>query len=169
MYTTTNENRLGAIGDINFVIKKENIDDDLLIVGGDNLFEFSLLNLYNFFNNKKSSVIALYDILNKNIAAKKLGVVSLDQTSKIIDFEEKPEIPKTSVISTACYMISKNHVNLFEKCMNEGNKPDNLGEFIGWLSKNQDIYGHVFTDKWFDIGSFEQLEKAKQEFKSNID
>tara|TARA_Y100000310_G_scaffold228966_1_gene231307 strand:+ start:2722 stop:3462 length:741 start_codon:yes stop_codon:yes gene_type:complete len=164
--TITNESRLGAIGDIDFVIKKENIEDDLIVIAGDNLFEFNITHLHNLFIEKNSSVVALYDILDKNKAANKLGVVTMDGNKKIINFEEKPDNPKTSIVSTACYILSKKHLKLLDKCIIEKNKPDNLGEFINWLSINSEVYGHVFSGKWFDIGSKEQLQIARDYFNS---
>ena len=163
--TKSNDDRLGAIGDINFTIKNESINDDLLIVAGDNLFEFNLTNLHDFFKSKNSSVVALYDIINKDIAANKLGVVSLDHNNTIIELQEKPAQPKTSIISTACYIIHKNHIELFEKCLEDKNKPDNIGEFISWISSKQKVYGKIFSEAWFDIGSLDQLEKARLKFK----
>ena len=113
--TKSNDDRLGAIGDINFTIKNENINDDLLIIAGDNLFEFNLSSLNEFFISKNSTVVALYDIINKDIAANKLGVVSLDHNNAITELEEKPAQPKTSIISTvfanfstSCLFVASN-------------------------------------------------------------
>ena len=164
--STSESDRLGAVGDIDFAVREGKIDDDLLIIGGDNLFEFGLLHLHNIFTEKQSSVIALYDILDKTIASKKLGVVSVDESNKIIDFEEKPEFPKTSLVSTACYILSKKDLGLLQSCIMEQKKPDNLGDFIKWLSKRETVYAHAFSERWMDIGTLEQYEKAKAEFKS---
>lgn len=164
--STSEEDRLGAIGDIHFAVSEVKIDDDLLVIGGDNLFEFSLSPLHSIFLEKKSSVIALCDILDKNIASRKLGVVSVDKSNKITDFEEKPEFPKTSLVSTACYILSKKDLGLLGHCIMEQKKPDNLGDFIKWLSKREEVYAHVFSERWMDIGTLEQYEKAKSEFNS---
>lgn len=160
--TSSEENRLGAIGDIDFAIRQEKIDDDLFVIAGDNLFEFSLKHLYNFFTKKHASVIALYDIGEKNIASKKFGVVEIDSASRVIGFEEKPEYPKTSLISTACYILAKKDVRLLEQCIIEHKRPDNLGDFIKWLSTKEHVYGYVFFERWFDIGSNEQLQEAEE-------
>lgn len=161
--TMSNEDRLGAIGDIHYAVQERNIDDDVLIVAGDNLFEFDLEHLYLFFSEKKASVVALYDVGEKTVAANKLGVVEIDTTSKIIDFEEKPAEPKTTLTSTACYILTKNDIRLLEKCIQEKNKPDNLGEFIKYLSQKESVYGYVFLERWFDIGTHDQLERAHEE------
>lgn len=150
--TQSNEDRLGAIGDIHFVIQQHQLKNDILVIGGDNLFEFSLLAFYQFFKKKKASVVALYDIHDAIKAAKKFGVVELDTSQKIIGFEEKPEHPKTSLVSTACYLFTHKDVCLLEQCIRENKKPDNPGEFIKWLSHKTAMYGYVFSEQWFDIG-----------------
>lgn len=166
--TKTNEERLGAVGDIHFVVADQKIDDDILVIGGDNLFEFSLDHLNSFFKEKKKSVVALYDVKDKELA-KKYGVVELDETSKIIGFEEKPNKPKSTLASTACYIFSKSDLEELEKCILNGKKPDNLGDFIKFLSKRKHFYGFVFSERWFDIGSKEQLNKADKEFKKCLE
>ncbi len=164
--TNNNEDRLGAIGDIDFAVKSANIDEDLLVVAGDNLFDFSLLSLHEFFIHKKASVVALYDLEDKEKVAGKLGVAELGSDFRIIGFEEKPSSPKSSLASTACYFFTKADLKLLEKCINEHQKPDNLGDFIKWLSSRTHVYGFVFTERWFDIGSHGQLGEADAHWRS---
>lgn len=162
--TKKNEDRLGAVGDIHFVIKNEKIDDDVLVIAGDNLFEFSLDHMNIFFNEKKSPVVALSDVKDKELA-KKYGIVDLDEKEKIIGFEEKPNEPKSTLASTACYIFSKEDLEILEKSISQGKKPDNLGDFIKFLSEKKHVYGFVFSERWFDIGSKEQLDKADKDFR----
>jgi len=157
--TDSDEDKLGAIGDINFTVKKEKLEDDILIVAGDNLFDFNLKELLELFKEKNSSIVALFDLKNKSLAAGKYGVLEINENNKIINLKEKPREPKTSLISTACYLFSKNDLKEIDLYLKE-NKKDNLGEFIGWLSKKKDLYGHTFQGKWFDIGNKEQLKEA---------
>ncbi len=158
--TKNEEDRLGAIGDIDFVVKQEKINDNLLVIAGDNLFDFNLKSLLEFFKEKNDSVIALYDIKDKSKAARKYGIVELDENNKIINLEEKPEFPKTTLVRTGCYIFSKNEVEELEKCIEHHEKPDNLGDFIKWLTKKENIYGFIFDERWFDIGDKEQLKEA---------
>ena len=158
--TLTNEDRLGAVGDINFVLEKENIQDDVLVVAGDNLFEFELINLMAFFKEKNTTVVALHDLKDKNKVADKLGVVQIDQENKIIDFEEKPADPKTTLASTGCYIFKKDDVLHIANYVKSGERWDNTGDFLKWLMDQSAIYGFTFTERWFDIGSFEALEEA---------
>ncbi len=163
--TSSNQDRLGAVGDIRYAIEKETIDDDVLVIAGDNLFEFSLNEFYDFFKEKKSCVVALYDIEDKKKASGKYGVVIIDENNRILEFEEKPKEPKTSLVSTACYIFSKEHIKLLEKCIEENIALDNLGDFIKWLIEKKDVYGFVFNENWFDIGSPEELREVKQHYR----
>src|SRR3989344_2204692 len=159
--TTTNDNRLGAVGDIEFVIKAEDIDDDFLVIAGDNLFDFSLAKIDGFFNEKKASLLAVYDLKDKSLLAKKFGVVELDKNHKVIGFEEKPAHPKTSLTATACYLLTRKDVKELSRCVQEIH-PDNLGDFIKWLSVKKAVYGFVPEGFWCDIGSHEQLALVRE-------
>lgn len=161
--TESNKDRLGAVGDINFVIKKEEIDDCVCVIAGDNLFKYNLNKLFDLHKEKQESVVALYDVLDKSIAAGKYGVVELDDKNKVIEIEEKPEEPKTSIVSTACYIFSKDVVlGLVDHLKEE--KLDNIGDFIKWIVENKELYGIVYKEKWFDIGTKDQLEDANIEW-----
>ncbi len=155
--TNNIEEKLGAVGTIDYAIRNQKIDEDLLVIAGDNLFEFSLEKMYDFFIQKKASVMAIYDIKNKEKAAGKFGVVEIDEKNRIIGFEEKPENPKTSLAATACYFLSKEDVNEFSEYIRLDNKPDNIGDFIKYLSSKKPVYAFTFDEEWYDIGSIEQL------------
>lgn len=162
--TTSNENRLGAVGDIYFVLKQRGIHDEVLVVGGDNLFGFDLNKARTFFEQKGASVVGLYDMGEKAKVAGLYGVVSVDKTSKIVGFEEKPKDPKSALISTAVYFLTTRDLGTLRLYIEEGNSPDNLGDFVRYLIERQDIYGYVFRENWFDIGSYEQYERANAYF-----
>lgn len=162
--TTSNENRLGAVGDIYFALKQRGINEEVLVVGGDNLFEFDLNKAWVFFKQKGSSVVGLYDMVDKAKVAGLYGVVSIDETLKIVGFEEKPKDPKSALISTAVYFLTPPDLEKLRLYIEEGNSPDNLGDFVRYLIKNQNVYGYVFRENWFDIGSYEQYEMANAYF-----
>ena len=155
--TTSNEDRLGAIGDIKFALTKEKIDEDLLIVAGDNLFSFPLTELVSFQKEKNKSIITLCDLKNPARVAKKYGVVTKDSSQKLLSFEEKPEHPKTALAATAIYLLKKDAV---AELKNSTPNQDNLGEFIKHLLKSKDIYCYTLKDSWYDIGSKDELNKA---------
>ena len=148
----------GAIGAISYAINKERIDDDLLVLAGDNLFTFDLTDFVRSF--KGNAIIATYDI--KSIEkAKKFGVLDI-KDGKIVDFEEKPLNPKSSTVSTLCYVLPKNTLLELKKFVKTGK--DNAGDFIAHLVKNTtfDIEPYIFSGLWFDVGSFEAYLDANK-------
>jgi len=128
----------GSIGAIDYVVKHKNINDDLLVIAGDNLFDFNIDDFINFYHIHKKTSIAVYEFGNKSEVTK-FGVVELDQNNKIISFEEKPHHPKTSLVSTLCYILSKHDLHHLEKKTFK----ENAGELIRHLvESDQDIYGY---------------------------
>ena len=162
--TNSNEDRLGALGDVQLVIKNKNISNDIVVIAGDNLFEVSLLEIANIFHKKKNNVIVLHDVKDKELA-KHYGVVEVEEDI-VVDFEEKPVSPKSTLISTGIYFFPKKTIGLIEKYISQGNNPDKTGDFIKWLHKRETVYAYITDKKWYDIGSFEQLEKANRHFKA---
>lgn len=156
--TKSNEDRLGALGDINYVINLKNLANDLIVIAGDNLFELSLADVVNFFKKRKSNVIVLHDIKDIELA-KHYGVVEV-QNNIVVDFEEKPFAPKSTLASTGIYLFPKKTASLIKKYIAQGNNPDKTGSFIEWLHKRDTVYAYVTDKEWYDIGSIEQLEKA---------
>ncbi len=163
--TTSNETRLGAIGDINMVLKEENPKDDILIMAGDNLFEFDLMDFLDFTKDKNSTSIALFDVKDTGLA-QRYGIVSLDENQKISDFEEKPKEPKSTLASTGIYYLPKDKFPMITKYMKTGLVKDAPGNFIKWVSETDGVFGFVFTEGWYDIGDKISLEKADLEYRS---
>ena len=161
--TKSNKSRLGALGDIHYTIKIKNIDDDIIVIAGDNLFEFSLLDIINLFKKRKSNIIALHDVKDLKLA-KQYGVVGV-KDSVVVKFEEKPLKPKSTLVSTGIYLFPKKTLPLIKKYIDQGNNPDKSGSFIEWLHKRDKVYAYVTDKAWYDIGGFEHLEKANENFK----
>lgn len=162
--TKNEDDRLGAIGDINFVIKNKNITDELLIVAGDNLFDCSLVDFVDFAGNNVG--IVSYDIGDLDMATK-YGVIAIDTNKQIISFEEKPKEPKSTLVSMGIYFFPKAHVSLIDKYLNrEEAKSDEPGNYICWLTENNKVLSYVWGGKWYDIGDLKSLEKADKEMTS---
>jgi glucose-1-phosphate thymidylyltransferase len=162
--TKAPEERLGSIGDIDFILKKGNVDDDLLVLGGDNLFDYSLNDYLSFAKSKSPAVtVGLYDIGSKR-EAKQFGVAAVDAGKKIVSFEEKPPAPKSSLIAMCLYYFPKVSQHGIADYIRESKKTDKAGEYIRWLSRKQNVYGYTFVGKWYDIGSIESYEAAKNDF-----
>ncbi len=165
--TNTNEERLGSVGDLNYVWSKERPADDWLVIGGDNLFDQGLDAFMSFAVSKSPSVtVGLYDI-NDIKAAVKFGVCVLGQNGKIISFQEKPEHPASSKIAMCLYYFPKKTLGYIEEYRKESNTLDAAGSYIKWLSEKKNVYGFQFSGKWYDIGSIESLEEARANFLKN--
>lgn len=163
-YTVSNDDRLGQIGDIQFVIEKENIKDELLVVAGDNLFSFSLKDSYKTFKKEQKILNALHDV--KSIKqARELGIAILNNNNRIIEFQEKSPNPKSTLASLGIYYFKKEHLAILKNYIEQGNNPDKMGYFMHWLIQNNELIGHVYKEKWFDIGWKESLEEARRVFK----
>jgi glucose-1-phosphate thymidylyltransferase len=160
--TLSNDDRLGAVGDLNFVLKEKDINEDLLVIAGDNLFGFSLQDFIEFHKSKSTSVVAFHDLKDIEVVRGKYGVGILE-VDKVMDFQEKPREPLSSLASTACYVFSKNDLKVVEALVAQG-KADNPGDLVKWLVKQSAVHGFVFDDYWFDIGSFDGLKEAETFF-----
>ena len=162
--TDTPEQRLGSIGDIRFALKAANVQDDVLVVGSDNLFNFNIKEFLAFCKQKSPEVtIGLYDI-NSLEEAKKFGVVGLDQNQKINSFEEKPAQPKSTLIAMCFYYLPKKSLGLIEQYLVESKKSDTAGDYIRWLHEKNNVFGFKFSGKWYDIGSIEAYKDAEEHF-----
>ncbi|MDA1196442.1 MAG: nucleotidyltransferase family protein [Nanoarchaeota archaeon] len=162
--TTSNEDRLGSLGDVNFVLEQENIDEDIMVVAGDNLFQFSLADLEQFYQEKKKSVVALYDVKDQELA-KLYGIVAVDENNKMIEFEEKPPQPKSTLASTGIYLYTKEATKELKEFVNQFPNTDKAGNFLEHLHKKEDVFCFTTDKQWIDIGNKEQLELAQQNFK----
>ncbi len=163
--TKSNLDRRGAIGDIDFTIDKKRIKGDLLVIGGDNLFDGDLKDFLLFAKaNQNSPVIGAYNIRNR-LNAKKYGVVKLDKNNRVIDFKEKPKNPESTLVAMCLYYFPKERLGLIKEYLkNKIKKTDATGLYIEWLRKKLPIYGFVFNGRWYDIGDYKFYNEAKQAF-----
>lgn len=165
--TNTPEERLGSVGDIGFVWKKEASLDDWLIIGGDNLFDGDLTTFVNFAIAKTPAMtIGAFDIKDIS-AATKFGVIAIDAAQKVISFQEKPKEPASSLITMCLYYFPKLSLVYLDEYLGESNAVDAAGSYIKWLSEKKSVYGFQFTGKWYDIGSIESLEEARAHYLKN--
>jgi glucose-1-phosphate thymidylyltransferase len=159
--TTSNEDRLGAIGDMRFVQERAGLDDDLLVVAGDNLFEFSLRDYVGWWRRREApaSAIAVRDVGDRELA-KEYGIVDVDEDDRVVALVEKPEEPPSTLAAIATYLYAREHWALLDEYLREGNPPDAPGHFPAWLHTRARVYAYRFEGDWFDIGNHEQLLEA---------
>jgi len=157
--TTSEDDRRGAIGDIAFV---DLVGDDLLVIAGDNLFDFSLRDFVAFWREKgRASAVALYDVGDRELA-RKYGIVELGEDDRVVGFLEKPEEPPSTLAATATYVFHRDHVALVRRYLEEGSSPDQPGRFVAWLHAREPVYGYRVAGEWLDIGDQGQLREADE-------
>ncbi|MDQ6631295.1 MAG: nucleotidyltransferase family protein [Verrucomicrobiota bacterium] len=161
--STNDTNKLGAIGDLNLVINQEKVDDDLIVVAGDNLFSESLGDFGDFCRKKNAPVLGVYDVGSLE-EIKKYNSISLDPEGRITFFEEKPENPTSTLTGIALYFYPKFTLPLIKQYVAEGNNPDQPGRLVQWLYPKIPFYTWTVPGFWYDIGSKETLEEANRIF-----
>ena len=159
----SDDDKLGAIGDINLVLMRENLtDEDLLVIAGDNLFQQPLSDFVNAAKHSATTV-AVHDVGNLE-AMKKYGTVTVDKSGVITNFEEKPEKPKSTLAAVALYYYSRDVLPLFTTYLAAGNNPDQPGLFLQWLYTRKPVNTFEIKGRWLDIGSKETLKSADEIF-----
>ena len=158
--TVSNDDRLGAIGDIEFVIENAKVDDDILVLETDNLFEFELTDFYNCYKEKKAPCVCVrkenYELL------KRLGVAELDDNMRMVGFEEKPAEPKGKYAVYAEYIYPREIVPQIKTYLEEGNSCDAPGNLVAYLYKKMPLYAYEFSGECFDIGTHEALAEVNE-------
>lgn len=164
--TTSNEDRLGAIGDIMFVIDNKKINDDLLIIAGDNLFTYKLNDVLNYYRKIRKPVVCVkkHDDID---LLKRLAVAKIDKNNKIVDLVEKPSNPQSNLGVYATYIYPKNIISYFKKYKDEGNNMDAPGNFVQYLYKKEDVYAYSFDGECYDVGTHETLKEVNELYKTN--
>ena len=162
-HSTDDSNKLGAIGDLHLVMTKHQIDDDVIVVGGDNLFSSDLAEFGDYCLEKNSPVTAVYDVGDLE-EIKKYNSIEIDADGRILFFEEKPKVPKSTLTGIALYFYPKSSLPLIHQYIDEGNNPDQPGRLVQWLYPRVPFYTWKVPGLWFDIGSIETLEEANRVF-----
>ncbi len=154
------QNRLGAIGDIRFAINKRE-DDDWLILGSDNFFDWELADFVDYSKERKPChSVGVYDIGDKK-RAHNFGVVELGKDTRITSFTEKPKNPGTSMIATCIYFFSRESLYSLNDFVKEEDDNDASGKYIEWLARKLCVYGYVFKGRWLDIGHKDALKELE--------
>ncbi len=159
--TTSNETRLGAIGDLDLGLRAADIREDFIVVNGDNLFTFSLSPIVSFFREKGNTIV-LYDVGSKDVA-RQMGIAETDEQGRVVGFVEKPADPPSTCVSIGIYLYQAGVRDLIRRYLEQGNPADRTGDFVAWLYRQTTVYGY-FVDRaagiWYDIGTPEQYYEA---------
>lgn len=165
--TSSKEDRRGAIGDMHFVIQRKRLKEDVLVIGGDNIFDGDLRKFLSFARSHRPyPAIGVYDVKKKELASH-YGVIALDKGDKITDFEEKPHSPETTLVAMCLYFFPAKKLGLVNDYVVERKGyHDAIGLYIDWLRTKESVYGYVFKGRWYDIGHHATLQEAKQKFRT---
>ncbi len=161
--STDDTNKLGAIGDLRLVLTRQHVDDDVIVVAGDNLFSEKLTDYGRVCREKKNPVLAVYDVRELE-QVKKYNAITIDGDGRIVFFEEKPKTPTSTLTGIALYYYPRSTLPLIEQYIAEGNNPDQPGRLVQWLYPRLPVYTWRVPGLWFDIGSKESLEEANRIF-----
>lgn len=165
--TDSNETRLGAVKDIEFAVDSLGIDDDILVIAGDNVLDFSLTRFIDYALAKNAScIMRYYEPDDKRLL--KCGVVSVDENDLILSMTEKSPTPATHWCCPPFYYYTKSDVRAVKKGIESGCPTDAPGSFAAWLSKRTAVYAMEMPGKRYDIGNLESYEKVKKEYEGII-
>jgi len=162
--TTDDSNKLGAVGDIGYAIDTLSLDDDILVMAGDNIFTFALKDYYDAFKQQNMDMVLVKELEDEE-DLKRMANVITDENGIVTDMVEKPPVPVSNLAAFASYIYKKDTVPLIGKYLSEGNNPDAPGFFPSWLHKIKPVYAYTFQGECYDIGtpkSYEEVNKIFQ-------
>lgn len=161
--TETEDNRLGAIGDMHFAIKELGIDEDVLVVAGDNLFTYDLPKIVDSYHSHGQDMI-LGQPLSEEEDPKRFAIAVMDDSGQLLDLEEKPLEPKSDIAIYASYFYRRDTLPLIEQYLSDGNNPDSPGNFPVWLYKRKPVQVYLFEGECYDIGTHESYARVQEIF-----
>ncbi len=161
--STDDTNKLGAIGDLHLVLTREKVDDDLIVVAGDNLFSQALTGFGEACRARNAPVLGIYDVGSLDLA-KRYSTVTLDEDGRITSFVEKPPQPTSTLTGIALYYYPKHTLPLIREYVAAGNNPDQPGRLVQWMCQRTPFYTWQVPGMWYDIGSKETLDEANRIF-----
>jgi len=161
--TSSNETRLGAVKDIQFAIDALSIDDDMLVIAGDNVLSFSLTRFIHYVQEKNTSCIMRYYEASEQKLTK-CGVVQIDEADRILGMEEKPAQPKSHWCCPPFYYYTREDASLVAKGIEAGCGTDAPGSYIAWLCAQTPVHAMEMPGCRYDVGNLESYEKIRKEY-----
>ncbi len=162
--TDTNETRLGAVRDIKFAIDKLSLDDDMLVIAGDNLLDFSLTEFIRYALDKKTSCIMRYYEARPE-KLRKSGVVSVDAQDRVLEMQEKPDEPKSNWCCPPFYYYTAEDAGLIGEGIESGCGVDAPGSYISWICKKVTVHAMEMPGRRYDIGNLESYNQVQAEYR----
>ena len=165
--TESNETRLGAVRDVHFAVEKLGLDDDLLVIAGDNVLDFSLRGYISYYREKQTTCIMRYYEPSEE-KLHKTGVAEVDENDLILGMEEKPANPKSHWCTPPFYIYKRSDVPMVKKGIESGCGVDAPGSFIAWLSGQVPVHAYEMPGKRYDIGNLASYEEVQKTYKGII-
>jgi glucose-1-phosphate thymidylyltransferase len=158
--TTSDDGRLGAVRDAKLAIDRGDLaDDDVIVVAGDNVFDYSLAEYVRFWRSKAfGSAIAVCE--RDPELVRRYSMVEVDRQDRVVSFVEKPDRPTSNLVGTATYIYCRQHVWLLDDYLSGQNRGDRPGDFVQWLHDRVPVYAYRFAGPWLDVGNHDQLLDA---------
>ncbi|MFB6135969.1 MAG: sugar phosphate nucleotidyltransferase [Halobacteriaceae archaeon] len=156
--TTEEDEKFGVVGALAQLVEREGIEEDTLVIAGDNVISFGVGDFLDFFEARGSPCLAAYDVGSRE-RAKSYGLVDVDG-DRVVDFQEKPDDPRSTLVSIACYAFTAETLPKLSAYLDAGENPDEPGWFLQWLQARDDVYAFTFEGAWFDIGTPESYLDA---------
>ena len=165
--TESNETRLGAVRDIQFAIDQLQLDDDMLVIAGDNLLDFSLTKFIAYAKEKNTScLMRFYEGDYERL--KKFGNVSVDENGKITNMIEKPQNPPSNWCCTPFYFYTRQDARLVKKGLEAGCGIDAPGSYMVWLCQQTPVHAMEMPGKRYDIGDLNSYQAVQEEYRGII-
>lgn len=161
--TVDDDSKLGAIGDLDLTIREAELDDDLIVLAGDNLFSESIAPFPVFALRKGGPALGVYDVGDLD-TIRRYSVIELDDDDRVTKLEEKPERPRSTLAGIALYFYPRSALRYVREYLKDGNNPDQPGRLVQWLYPRTAVYGWRVPGRWFDVGSKETLAEADRAF-----
>lgn len=161
--TTSDEDKLGAIGDMQYVIEQLKIDDDFFVIAGDTLFTYSLKDCWDAFKEYDEDMI-LAGVPDESEDLRRFAIATVDEEGTLTSLVEKPEHPASNLAVYATYFYKASTLPLIKEYLAEGNSPDSPGNFPAWLYKRKPVKLYRFEGTCVDIGTPEAYEAVNREW-----
>ena len=161
--TVDDDSKLGAIGDLDLTIREAELDDDLIVLAGDNLFSETIAPFPVFALRKGGPALGVYDVGDLD-TIRRYSVIELDDDDRVTRLEEKPERPRSTLAGIALYFYPRSALRYVREYLEDGNNPDQPGRLVQWLYPRTAVYGWRVPGRWFDVGSKETLAEADRAF-----
>ena len=161
--TSTNETRLGAVGDLLFTMNQLRLNDDLLVVAADNLLFFSFRDFVDFAKEKQTSCI-MYHEQPSIEKLQRTGVVVLDENNRVLEMAEKPQEPKTHYAVPPFYIYLCKDLDLVRHSLENGCGVDAPGNLAHYMVDHTTMHAWHMSAGRFDIGSLDTYYEACEKF-----